>query len=661
MSEANHHPVWKHFIRTFPSDPEVLATLDDLAEVEKVPLDERFPCHSLFEAIEIVSKVQGDATALTFLPSREIMTDQPRRWTYRQYKEEVIAAANMFHSLGLELEESVAFLCPNVPEMLFGMWGAQVVGIACPMNPDLKPDHIEGICSEADARIIVTWIEEEDVSFLDKAFAIQRDNPLIKHIIVIGEREVYDTYRQANDIGGEDLIYWSDAMAGQNRQQLATNRSINGDDVAAYFHTGGTTGAPKLAKHTHRAGILNVCMMVITGPGPGEDGEWRDTILLSALPLFHTNAVYVSTLSTMMGGGELVLAGERGYRNPSLFEHFWALIERYKVTFFSTVPTVYAALLSLDSSSYDLSSLMFCSSGSAPISRNLLQEFKDRTGADVFEGYGMTELTGTATSHYFNGSRPIGSVGMRLPYHQIRTVILDGEGNIVRDCECSEIGAILHSGPTVMPGYKPETSGLDAWLEPGWFNSGDMGRIDEEGQLWLTGRVKDLIIRGGHNIDPAIPEESVAVHPEVENAAAVGKPDGYAGEVPIVYAQLLEDATVTAEELREFAKEHCTERAAAPKEVIVLEELPLTAVGKVFKPDLRKDAIARAYCEAAEEASPDHRFVAEAIEDDAQGLCVVLGVITGIDGGDELDEGVEEQIAAPLNEFVYPWKLLGQA
>ncbi|MBT8046447.1 MAG: acyl-CoA synthetase, partial [Pontiella sp.] len=639
--------------------PETLATLEDVANVEKIPFEERFPCHSLFEAIETVCEVQGDATALTFLPSKDLLTDEPRRWTYRQYKEEVIAAANLFHSLGLESEQSVAFLCPNVPEMLFGMWGAQVASIACPMNPDLKPAHIAGICKEADARLMVTWIEEEDVSYLDKAISIQRENPSIEHIIVIGERSVYDDYRESNGIDGEELLYWADAVAAQNRQQLNTSRVIKGEDVASYFHTGGTTGAPKLAKHTHRAGIVNVCMMVVTGPGPGEDGEWPDSIILSALPLFHTNAVYVSTLTTIMGGGELILAGERGYRNLSLFEHFWALVERYKVTFFSTVPTVYAALLSLDSSSYDLSSLMFCSSGSAPISRNLLKEFKDRTGADVFEGYGMTELTGTATSHYFHGSRPIGSVGMRLPYHQLRTVILDSEGNIVRDCECNEIGAILHSGPTVMPGYKPETAGLDAWVEPDWFNSGDMGRIDEEGQLWLTGRVKDLIIRGGHNIDPAIPEESVSMHPEVENAAAVGKPDGYSGEVPIVYVQLVEGATVSAEELLEYAREHCTERAAAPKEVIVLNELPLTAVGKVFKPDLRKDAIARAYCEAAEEAFPDHRFVAEAVEDQAHGLCVVLGVITGVDDEGDL-EGVEQRIADPLNEFVYPWKLIGQ-
>ncbi len=649
MTTANEHPVWKHFVNVSPSDPDRLRTLDDVEQIEQMPHEERFPCNSVFEAIDAVCRERSDAIALTFLPSADVLTENPRRWTYNEYRQEVIAAANMFRSLGVQRGESVLLMCPNVPEMIFGLWGSQLVGVATPVNPDLKPKQIATISEEADATVIVTWVDKDDNSLLVKAREVQRLNPAIRSIVVIGDREACAGQ-------GDDLVFWADRADAPVGQQFEDFGPVDGGSISAYFHTGGTTGTPKLAQHQHRAAVLNVCMMTVTGPVPDEGEDWQDSVVLSGLPLFHCNAMYVSVLSTLMGGGELVLAGEHGFRNPLLFAHFWQLIERYKVTFFSTVPTVYSALLTLDSSAYDTSSLICCSSGSAPISRNVLQEFRDRTGSDIMEGYGMTELTAAVTSLYYHGARPVGSVGMRLPYHNMRTVVMDHDGAIVRDCETNEIGVILHKGPTVIPAYKQEFANDGAWPEPGWLNSGDMGRIDEDGFLWLTGRSKDLIIRGGHNIDPMITEDAVSVHPQVVTAAAVGKPDGYAGEVPIVYVELTDGANVTAEELLAFAKEHCAERAAAPKEVIILEQIPLTAVGKIFKPDLRLDAISRAYREAAEDSAPGYELRARVIEDKSRGLNVSIEVVSGDTSDDGLN-GLQEQIAGPLNEFNYPWQL----
>ncbi|NIB38141.1 acyl-CoA synthetase [Pseudomaricurvus alkylphenolicus] len=653
MSTMNEHPIWKHFAKTFPTDPENLATLADVDALEQVPDTQRFPCSSVFEALDVVCREQGEHTALTFLPSSDLLTDKPRRWTYHQYRAEIQAAGNLFHALGIRSGESVVFMCPNIPEMLFGLWGVQLTGIATPVNPDLKPKQIAAISREADARVLMTWTDGQDHSFVEKAIAIQRENPAIEHIVVAGHRDAFECSLAATGPAPGQLLFWDDCIEAHRHEAGVPFGPVDGNSISAYFHTGGTTGVPKLAQHTHRAAVLNVCMMVVTGIQPEEGEDWPEGVVLSGLPLFHCNAMYVSVLSTLMSGNELVLAGEHGFRNPMLFAHFWPLIERYKVTFFSTVPTVYSALLGLDSGSYDTSSLICCSSGSAPISKNLMQEFHQRTGADIMEGYGMTELTAAATSHYYYGARPIGSVGMKLPYHSIRTVILDDSGNIVRDCHPDEVGVILHKGPTVISAYKQDFANEGAWPEPGWLNSGDMGRYDEEGFLWLTGRAKDLIIRGGHNIDPMITEDAVSVHPQVMTAAAVGKPDGYAGEVPIVYVELNEGAEVSAEALMAFAREHCAERAAAPKEVIILDQIPLTAVGKIFKPELRLDAISRAYREAAQAAAGDCEFSVQTTDDKTNGISVTLELTRG-----GTLENIEELIADPLNEFTYPWKLV---
>ena len=595
---------------------------------------------------------RGDKIALTFLPSSNVLIDNPKRWTYQQYRAEILAAGNMFYSLGIRAGESAMFMCPNIPEMLFGLWGIQLTGIATPVNPDLKAQQIAAISKEADAKAIVTWTDGKDHVFVERAIAVRKANPAIQHIIVAGERDAFNRSVEALSAETEELLFWDDCIDEHRDKDAVSFGPVDGDSVSSYFHTGGTTGVPKLAQHTHRAAVLNACMMSVSGMHPEEDESWPEGVVLSGLPLFHCNAMYVSVLTTLMSGNELVLAGEHGFRNPELFAYFWKLIERYKVTFFSTVPTVYSALMSLDSSSYDISSLVCCSSGSAPIAKNLMQEFHDTTGADILEGYGMTELTAAATSHYYYGKRPIGSVGMKLPYHNIRTVVLDSDGKIVRDCEPDEIGVILHNGPTVITAYKQDFANEDAWPESGWLNSGDMGKYDAEGFLWLTGRAKDLIIRGGHNIDPMVTEDAVTVHPDVMTAAAIGKPDSYAGEVPIVYVELNPGASVSAEELLAFAKEHCAERAAAPKEVIILDQIPLTAVGKVFKPELRLDAIARAYQEAAQAAAPGYKFSAQAIDDKKLGMNVSLELISEGDTG-----AVKELITAPLNEFTYSWDL----
>jgi len=188
----------------------------------------------------------------------------------------------------------------------------------------------------------------------------------------------------------------------------------------------------------------------------------------------------------------------------------------------------------------------------------------------------------------------LGSAGHAVPYSRVRIVKVDGEGRLLGECATNEIGVVAMAGPGVFSGYRSEQHNVGAFVEPGWVNSGDLGRLDGEGYLWITGRAKDLIIRGGHNIDPLAIEEVFFQHPGVALVAVVGEPDAYAGELPVAFVQLKPGVSLDAGDLTEFVRDRTPERAAVPVQVYFIDTIPLTAVGKVFKPALRSDAAQRA-------------------------------------------------------------------
>lgn len=628
------------FIRRFPGDPECIRDAGDIARIERIPADERFPCRSTWDAISIVSARCPQAIAVSYLPNGRA-DDDPRQWSYADYRAEIVASANLFHHLGLGYEESVAILLPNIPEMLFAIWGSEAAGIAAPINPFLQAEQIANIAREADARILVTLAPEQSRELWEKASAVLKLAPAIRHVVVVGG-------------SAEGALNWVEARARQQSEALDFTRIFTGQETASYFHTGGTTGVPKLARRTHRGEIVNVCQMNLAGLQPEDLGEDR-SVILCGLPLFHASAYVAAALGSILREGELLLAGPAGFRNKGLILDFWKLVDRYRVTFFAVVPTVYAALLDQPVEGCDLSSLRLGGSGGSPMPVSLLREFRSRSGADIVEGYGMTESTACATSHTYRGARKPGSVGLRLPYQQVRIVTLSEDGAVERDCGVDEIGVILLSGPNVIPEYKQDFANIRSWPEPGWLNTGDLGRCDADGYYWITGRLKDLIIRGGHNIDPRVTEEAVAGHPDVSAVAAVGMPDAYSGEVPVAYVVLREGAGVVEDELIRYARNHAAERAGAPVRIYFCDTLPLTPVGKVFKPALRKDAIARAYGAIAEACCGE--AVAVTVEEDARaGLKVVLRIACPSGRAAAL----RGCIADRLDALAYPWELAAE-
>jgi fatty-acyl-CoA synthase len=229
------------------------------------------------------------------------------------------------------------------------------------------------------------------------------------------------------------------------------------------------------------------------------------------------------------------------------------------------------------------------------LSVELFKRFEDHSGMKILEGYGLTEGTCASSFNPYHGQQKIGSIGLRLPYMQMKVFIVDESGELVREAETDEIGAVCIHGPNVFSGYLDDAHNRGIWPRDGWLNTGDLGRQDGDGYFWLTGRTKELIIRGGHNIDPAVIEDPLYRLPGVQVAAAVGQPDPHAGEIPIAFVQLQEAADLTPDQILDYLKKEIGERAAVPKEVAIIEEIPLTPVGKIFKPALRWQAIQKVY------------------------------------------------------------------
>jgi fatty-acyl-CoA synthase len=298
----------------------------------------------------------------------------------------------------------------------------------------------------------------------------------------------------------------------------------------------------------------------------------------------------VTGLVPWLAGSHVVFGPANGYRDRSVIANFWAIVEAWRINVFSGVPTIFSALLQVPTDGRDLRSLDFAVCGAAPMPVELFRRFEEATGIRILEGYGLTESACVASLNPVDGERRIGSIGRPLPGQRMKSVIVDESGRYLRDAAIDEAGVVVLSGPNIFKGYKDERHDAGLWIDCGpggpWMNTGDLGRQDAQGYFWLTGRKKQLIIRGGHNIDPATIEEPLHRHPDVALAAAVGRPDAHAGEVPVAYVQLRAGSSVSEGELAAFAADAIGERAAVPKAVRIVAQMPVTAVGKIYKPAL---------------------------------------------------------------------------
>lgn len=601
-----------------------ISSASDVQAIESAGVPENLPASTYDMIRRMALQVPGEPALSFFLRAED--HQRPETWSYRQLLQQINQTANLFHALGADQDTVIAYVLPNLPETHFVIWGGQATGIVFAVNPLLEPAAIAELLNAAGASILVTLAPFPGTDLWPR---VQQALPLVRslrHLVLVnladrvrGPKSLVARAmqkREAHRLHGWRGVHGSVAdhirvhdFRALARKQAATSltsrREIHIDDISSYFCTGGTTGTPKIAMRRHRNEVANAwsaAQFLGDGVGTGKN-------VFCGLPLFHVNAVLVTGLLPFAKGAHVVLGTPMGYRGDGVVRRFWEIVERHHINFFSGVPTLYSALLQVPVGGHRIDTLEYGLCGAAPLPVEVLRTFQERTGLKILEGYGLTEGTCVSSVNPPLGERRPGSIGLRIPGQRMKAVLLDDEGNYLRDCTPGETGAITISGPNVFIGYRVPEQNKGLWIDCGdgarWLNTGDLGHEDTDGYFWLTGRKKELIIRGGHNIDPAAIEEPLHRHPAVQLAAAIGRPDLHAGEVPVAYVQIRAGASATEDELLAFSRQEITERAAVPKHIHIVDQIPLTAVGKIFKPDLKRREITDALQTALQESGVD--------------------------------------------------------
>jgi acyl-CoA synthetase (AMP-forming)/AMP-acid ligase II len=568
--------------------------------------------------------------------------------TWSALKNRTTQCANLLRNMGVGPTDVVAYILPNCTETVVALLGGAVAGIVAPINPLLEPDQIASILRETNARVVITLRAFPKTDVAQKTAKAVSLAPNVKTVLevdllthVSGLKSFIIPLIRPKLEPAPGVAYKAFNAEVAKHATTLNFEDVQEDRVACYFHTGGTTGMPKVAQHRYSGLIYNGWMaqrLLYTA---------QDNIMCP-LPLFHVFACHPILMGAIASGAHVIFPTPQGYRGEGVFDNFWKLVERWKITFIITVPTAISAKMqrAIDA---DISTVKTAFSGSAPLPQELFKRFEKATGVTLVEGYGMTEATCLVSCNPTDGEKKIGSVGLSFPYTDVKIYKDTPDGPV--EAGVDEVGEICVSNPGVYAGntYTEADKNKDLYYHGTHLRTGDLGRFDADDYLWITGRAKDLIIRGGHNIDPAEIEEALLGHEGVAFAGAIGQPDEHAGEVPCAYVELVSGASVTPDELMAFCKTHVQERAAQPKHMTIMDELPKTAVGKVFKPDLRKEAITRVYNAALAAAGLDAR-VTDVVDDKKRGLVArVAANGTGV-----------QAIQTVLGDFVRPWEMSEQ-
>lgn len=590
---------------------------------------------------QLVRAAERDPTrlAIRFLPDAAGRM-APRDVGFGEFRLLLFSAANGLHELGARPDRAIAYLLTNTPEALALIWGGTAAGIVAPINHYLEPELLGTMLARIQADIVVTDAQPDGVLPWEKIKSAVARAGCVRKILHVSAARV-------PRIEGVEIVRWEQVRHGIARARLVSGRTIAGDDIAAYFHTGGTTGLPKFARHLHGAQALAA---KVTGYAMGVDDSHR---LIAGMPIFHAGGLMGCGLTPLAHGASIVQPTALGYRGEGVISGLWRICAKHAVTMLVGPPTVYARLCESPRDELERGSLRCAISSAAALPEQIHRRFERHTGIALREVYGLTEATLLIAGTPYDAPTRIGSVGVRLPTVELRTYTLGSPPGERQPTAPGQVGVLAVRSPLVMPGYLGESDA--STTSDGWLDTGDVGRIDEHGYLYLTGRAKDMIIRGGHNIDPSLIEEALARHPDVVACAAVGMPDADAGEVPIAYVTLRPGAAVTPEELLRFARTSIQERAAVPRTVVLLEHLPQTAVGKIAKVDLRRDATRLAATAALADLIGTRSLRSVRVREREGGG--VLVVAEAVEGAQPLPGELQERLG-PLN---VKWELSVEA
>lgn len=548
------------------------------------------------------AKLNPDGIALAYL--RTPTDDNPAVLTYTELMGQLAAAVNWFRALGFAQQDVAAILSPATPATFVALWAATVAGVAKPLNLLFSRDAIISQLKATSAKVLFVPPPGIPGGLYEKAEGLLKEVPSLKRIVVLP-------------------VDGSVAFDGEKLAPVADWQTVFGkasagdaDRIAAMLPTGGTTGQPKIAQLTNRNMVASgVASMIAIG-------ETRDDRTMVALPLFHVGGAFVGSLASLAAGASIYIPTAAGMRNPEVVRHFWKLLERWKITFAGIVPTSLGAVAEVPRDGADLSHLRFVGTGASTCPPEIERRFLAAWGGDaVRQIYGMTEYAGAITQVPHDKAPDGAAVGLPIALAEV-AVLADGK---IHTAPGTPMGELLARGPQVFAGYVDPRQGENSFHE-GWLRTGDLCKIEPSGQVLVTGRIKDLIIRGGHNIDPVMIEDVALKFPGVALAAAVGRPDPYSGEVPMLFVAPAQGATINAAALADFMNEGVGDAPARPKAIEVVPEIPLTPVGKIFKPRLREIASEQAVRQLLATLPGHENADVHAATDPDRGLVVAVAV-----------------------------------
>ncbi len=486
-------------------------------------------------------------TTAAELPEKDALRVNGQGVTYAQLHGMAARVAGTLRENGIRPGDRVAVILPNVPAFPVVYWGILLAGgIVVPMNPLLKAGEIDYFFTDSGAKIAFVWPD-----FVEEA---------TKGAANSGTRIV-----QTGAMGPEDF---------EGGAPVAEPHPREDDDTAIILYTSGTTGRPKGAELTHS----NINLNALRSAKVIQEMT-SDDVVMGCLPLFHVFGLVVGLNAATIAGASLALIPR--FDPQAAIE----VIEKERVTIMQGVPTMYAAILNHPASDgMDASSLRTCASGGSAMPLEVMRSFEEKFGCVILEGYGLSETSPVASFNMPDKERKPGTIGLAIPGCEMRCVDLDG-----KEVPHGEVGEIAIRGDNVMKGYWNKPEATAEAIPDGWFRTGDLATMDDEGYFTIVDRKKDMILRGGMNVYPREVEEVIYTHPDVLEVAVVGIPDELYGEQVGAAVALKEGSTTTPEDVIAFTKE----RIAAykyPRTVWVVDALPKGPTGKILRREVHAPA-----------------------------------------------------------------------
>jgi len=488
-----------------------------------------------------------DNGALNFKDKIALAYDE-NHYTYGHLKSAMERIALYLKEQGSHRGDKIAIFMPNRPEWIPIYYGIIRMGaVAVCVSSAYKQKETERVLNDSQSSLLITCDE------LLPQVPMQEAIPTIKDIVVLENDRILASIFEIGSADNEPFV----------------PVDCNPGDECVILFTGGTTGTPKGAMLTH-GNILytsqNVCYHERTVP---------DDVALCFMPLNHVFGGNHIMNSTLYGCGTLVL------HKSFDMDRMLSSIQSDNITRFYSVPTVFIRLLNTPSSRKYLSSVNYCFSAATSMASEIVRQWKDMFKLTIHEAYGMTETSSLVTFNHLYHHR-VGSVG--TPAGVVEVKIVDDENNEV---PCGETGEIVMRGPNIMKGYFNKAEETERVLRNGWLHSGDVGRLDEDGYLYIVDRIKDMIITGGLNVYPTEVEEILFTHPAVEECAVVGMPHADYGEAVTAYVKIKQQQKCSENDLIIFCKERIASYKA-PKKVLFVDEFPKSPAGKILKREIRK-------------------------------------------------------------------------